>query len=350
MSTSRFFALPLLLGLATVLLAGCDGFETGAAPDEATGGTTGATVSFSESDFAAVESSETISVGVTLTNPPGDSVTAEILYADSASATTVSDFNLADSPTVGGGRIAGRVGFPASDTSGTTRSIDLNIQDEKPNEEREQGIFLLQQVRNATIGETGQLTVTIGAIPVFTETFEDGRLAPFTPVSLTSNTNWEAGGPDFIDNAPFAEMSGFQGGSGNAANDWLISPPLPFDELQDESLSFLNAKGFSDSERRGLQVKVSTDYSGEGDSTSVADATWTDVSDQVTFAQDSQQDGNFTPFIESGDIDLSDARFQSGNTYIAFHYRSSGTANGETATWQVDNIELTSSTPPEDDQ
>jgi len=169
---------------------------------------------------------------------------------------------------------------------------------------------------------------------VVSVTFSDNTLSPMSTFSVASDNDWQASDPP-VDNAPVAEASGF--GGNEPANDWLISPAVNFNDREGETLRFLNAKGFDDSERRGLQVKVSTDYDGSGNPENF---TWTDISDRVTFAQNSDKpDGsNFTPFIDSGQIDLSDSEFQASEVYVAFQYQSSGTGPGETATWQVDNI------------
>lgn len=164
--------------------------------------------------------------------------------------------------------------------------------------------------------------------------FDDGTLPPMMTFSVASNNDWQPGNPP-ADNAPVAEANGF--GGNEPANDWLITPALDFSSFEVETLTFLSAKGFDDSEIRGLQVKVSTDYSGSGDPTN---ATWVDVSDRVRFARDSDKpDGSsFTPFINSGQVDLSDTQFQDAEVYVAFQYRSSGTGAGSAAQWQVDNI------------
>jgi hypothetical protein len=159
--------------------------------------------------------------------------------------------------------------------------------------------------------------------------FDDGTLSPMTTFSVASTNDWEAARS--FDSAPVAQANGF--GGDEPANDWLITPALDFSNLSVETLTFLSYKGFNDSERRGLQVKVSTDYSGSGDPTN---ATWVDVSSRVTFAENGGS--GFSDPTSSGQVDLSDTQFQDSDVYVAFHYRSSGTENGEAATWQVDNI------------
>lgn len=329
-----------LFGLA-LLVAGCDGFSSGRAPSAPAPEDTAPTVSFSTGSIPIVEESSPVEIGVTISNPPADdSVSVEVLYADGASSTSPSDFNLSGDAAAGEGYVVGTVSFSPDDTTGTTKTLELNIQDEEEEEPREDGIFVLQNVQNASIGSTERLAVTIGALQILFEDFSDGDLAPFSSESVASSNNWQIASPP-VDEAPVAEASGF--GGDEPSNDWLISPAFNFNVLEDETLSFENALGFTDNNRRGLQVKISTDYSGTGDPTN---ATWIDVSDQVTFAQESQQEGNFTPFIDSGEVDLSADQFQSETTYIAFQYRSSGTGGSTSATWQLNNIVLTSSTPP----
>lgn len=349
MSNSESRALPLLLGLAAVLIVGCDGFDTGTPPDEVTE-ETGPTVSFTERTFSAVESSGSVSIGVQLLNPPSREVSAEVLYVNDSSSTSAADFSIPNSAAVStkpdppNAYVAGGVTFPAA-TDGAdtlTTELSLNIEDDVRGEDRETGLFLLQKVRGATTGSPSSLSITIGAITVLSEDFSDEKLTPFSAFSVASSNNWQVDFPP-VDNSPVAQANGFDGDE--PANDWLISEAFNFNQLQDETISFRSAKGYDDSEIRGLQVKVSTDYDGSGNP---EDFTWTDISDRVTFPQneDKPDDSNFTPFIESGEIDLSDAAFQSEGTYIAFQYRSSGTGGGAAATWQIDDIILRSSTPP----
>jgi hypothetical protein len=350
MRTLRSLSLPVLFGFVAILVVGCDGFDTGVDPEEAMD-ETGPTVSFAQRTFSAVESSDSVSIGVQLVNPPGREVTAEVLYVNDSSSTSAADFNIPDSAAVStqpnppNAYVAGGVTFPApaggADT--LTAELALGIQDSVRGEDRETGVFVLQKVRNATIGSPSGLSITIGAITVLSEDFSDESLDPFSAVSVASGNDWQTDTPP-VDNAPVAEANGF--GADEPSNDWLISQAFNFNQLEDETLSFRSAKGFDDSEIRGLQVKVSTDYDGSGNPENF---TWTDVSDQVTFPQneDKPSGSNFTPFIDSGRIDLSGTDFQSDETYVAFHYRSSGTGGGSAANWQVDDIILRSSTPPQ---
>lgn len=155
--------------------------------------------------------------------------------------------------------------------------------------------------------------------------FSDDQLDPMTAYSVASDEDWGTSSDGDPPNAPYAVANGF--GADEASNDWLISPALDFTSTQDETLRFINAKGFNDSGRRGLQVKVSTDYDGSGNPENF---TWTDVSDQVTFSE-----GEFE-FVESGAVDLSGSEFQGSEVYVAFQYQSTSPDNA--AAWQVDNI------------
>lgn len=153
--------------------------------------------------------------------------------------------------------------------------------------------------------------------------FSDDQLAPMTAYSVASNEDWGTSSEGGSSNVPYAVANGFQ--ADEASNDWLISPALDFTNVENETLRFINAKGFNDSGRRGLQVKVSTDYDGSGNPTNF---TWTDVSDQVNFSE-----GDFN-FVGSGAVDLSG--FQGSEVYVAFQYQSTGPFDA--AAWQVDNI------------
>lgn len=172
--------------------------------------------------------------------------------------------------------------------------------------------------------ETGDLepVATLASVD-----FSDDQLAPMTSVSVASDEDWGTSSEGDPPNAPYAVMSGF--GANEPSNDWLISPALDFTTVENETLRFINAKGFDDTGRRGLQVKVSTDYDGSGNPENF---TWTDVSDQVNFSE-----GDFN-FVDSGKVNLSGSEFQDTEVYVAFQYRSSGTSGGQAADWQVDNI------------
>lgn len=324
--------LTLFLALS-LLVAGCDGFESGAPPDAAED--TETTLAFAQESIAVTEDAGVVTISITINNPPANrDVSAEILYADAVSETDASDFNLPEDAAVEGNNayVAGSVTFPAGSDDGDTQTIELNIEDDEDPEEQEDGIFVLQRVEGATVGSPDRLTVAIGAITLFVADFSDEELAPMTAYSVASNENWEISSAGSWPDVPYAVANGF--GANEPSNDWLISPALNFNEYEGETLTFANAKNFDDTGiERGLRVLVSTDYDGEGNP---EDFTWTDISDRV----ENYSSGGYE-FVSSGDIDLSDDAFQGDAVYIAFQYLSSGTGAGSSEAWEVDNIVVT---------
>jgi len=326
----RLLALTLALSLAVV---GCDGFDSGTPPDQATQGEA-TTLSFGSAEISVTEESGTVAIPVTINNPTGQEVSAELLYADAISTTDASDFNLPADAAVGSGNayVAGSVTFPAGAEDGDTQNLELNIQDTEDNEEQEDGIFVLQSVQNATVGSQDRVTVKIGAIQILFVDFSDDALAPMSAVSVASNEEWGIGSFGNEPLSPYAEMNGFD--ADEPSDDWLIAPAINFNAYEGETLTFQNAKNFDDTGLdSGLSVLVSTDYDGSGDPQNF---TWTEVSDRV----ETYSTGGYE-FVSSGEVDLSDAQFQADAVYIAFQYESSGTGPGSTELWRVDNITVT---------
>lgn len=156
------------------------------------------------------------------------------------------------------------------------------------------------------------------------ELFDDGTLGVFTAYSVTGPMQeWEA---RMFEGKQFAQMNGFDGGI-QENEDWLISPALDMDQYSDEVLTFENASNFSGPD---LELLVSTDYDGTGDPNT---ATWTDLSDQVTWSSSGYE------YVDSGELDLSSF---TGTGYIAFKYISNTAVDGKL--WQVDGITVTAGT------
>jgi hypothetical protein len=323
---TRFPVLLAFLSAVAVFAVGCDGFDTGRAPDATTAADP--TVSFATDNISLVEEDSPVEIAVTISDPPNDTVAVEVLYADGVSGTDPSDFGLEGKPDVGSGVVAGTVVFPDTATTGNTQTLSLDIQDDVENEEQEDGIFVLQGVTNASIGETNELTGGIGAIELFFEDFEGQEdLAPLTVFNVTNGNGW--GLSSFNDNQ-YAGANAF--GGSEASNSWLITPSFNFTNFEDETLTFRNKKRFDDGgEEEPLQVKVSTDYDGSGNPENF---TWTDVTDRV----DNLAQGE--SFVPSGEVDLSDAQFQGDEVYVAFRYQSSGTGGGSSEGQQVDDIRI----------
>jgi hypothetical protein len=330
MHTLQSLRLPALLLTAALLVVGCDGFDSGTPPVEATGEDNNATVSFETDNISITEESGEVVIGVTVTNPPNDTVSAEVLYADGTSSTDPSDFGIESNRSVGSGVVAGRVVFPDTATTGNTQTLRLDITDEEENEPKEEGVFVFQNVTNASIGETNQLTVAIGAIEIFFKDFEGGSLGPMSVFDVTNGNGWGVG--TFSGNS-YAVANAFDGSE--ASNSWLITPAINFNNFEDETLTFRNKKRFDDGgEEQPLQVKVSTDYDGSGNPES-NEFTWTDITDRV---QNLAAEGE--GFVASGEIDLSDTQFQGDEVYVAFQYQSSGTGGGTSEEQQVDDVRI----------
>lgn len=326
MSILSSLRLPALFLAVALLVAGCDGFDSGTLPTQSTGGEE-ATISFATDNISITEESGTVTIEVTVTNPPNDTVSAEVLYADGTSSTSPSDFGLGSSRNVGSGYVAGRVVFPDTATTGNTQTLTLDIADEEDNEPKEDGVFVFQNVTNASVEGTDRLTISIGAIEIFFKDFEGGSLSPMTVFNVTSGNGWGTG---TFENNSYAVANAF--GGSEASNSWLISPAINFNNFEGETLTFRNKKRFDDGgEEQPLEVKVSTDYDGEGNPENF---NWTDVTDRVENLAQSES------FVQSGEIDLSDAQFQASEVYVAFKYTSSGTGPGTSEEQQVDDVRV----------
>ncbi|MEN8157316.1 MAG: DUF5017 domain-containing protein [Bacteroidota bacterium] len=151
----------------------------------------------------------------------------------------------------------------------------------------------------------------------------ENDLTPFTQISIVGDQDWYK---SVYSGNGFAKISGYAG-SAQDNDDYLISPAINLDGSTDNEFSFDNAMNFSGP---GLQVLISTDFSGTYDSTSVVTATWIDISSNFAYST-----GSYA-WQASGAFDLS---AYTGNVYIAFRYLSNPTDGA--ATWEVDNFKVT---------
>ncbi|MGC9453037.1 MAG: choice-of-anchor J domain-containing protein [Oceanipulchritudo sp.] len=153
---------------------------------------------------------------------------------------------------------------------------------------------------------------------LFFEDFEAG-LGDFLTVSLASNRDWrqDSYAGDF-----FAEMSGFGGDA--ASDDWLITPEIDLSGATEPTLSFVTARNYGGPE---LEILISTDFDGLNPST----ATWDTITAPLS-------QGGYEE-VDSGEIDLS--AYIGETIVVAFHYTSTGPADGQGATYQVDDVLVT---------
>lgn len=120
-----------------------------------------------------------------------------------------------------------------------------------------------------------------------------------------------------------AKMSGFQSGSSNVNEDWLISPAIDLSSVSSAALKFDTATKFSGNP---VQIYISNDYVGSGDPSL---ATWNELTGTL-----SPSTGNYD-WTSSGNINISG--YTGSDVYIAFKYTST---SSESATWEVDNVKI----------
>lgn len=330
MFRSSFVAsIALVLAVGLVLTA-CD---SGVDPNSVTPSDPSPTIAFESSSLTTSEREGTASINVELTNPNGSEVSAEVLYAAAASSASIGDFNVTGAEEIGDGSayVVQTVTFPSTAEDGATQTLTFALEDEEEETENEVGIFALQNAsEGASIGSTREFRVTIngeGTVQLLSADFADDTLDPFTAFSVVSTENWETSSAGGAENVPYAVCNGF--GADEPSNDWLITPALNLADFDSATLSFLNAKGFDDGGlERGIAVKVSTNYDGEGNP---EDFTWTDISDAFTYS------GGDFEFVESGPYTFAD-EFLTDGVYVAFQYTSSGTGPGTSEAWEVDNV------------
>ena len=153
-------------------------------------------------------------------------------------------------------------------------------------------------------------------IKLFEDDFEAGNVEKWKVVSVSSSNDWKA---ESFSGNQFAVANCYQADA--ACDDWMISPELPLATFTSAKITFTNAWKYGTGVDQ-IALKVSTDFSGDP-----ATATWTDISDQVTWSE-----GNFV-FVESGEVDLS--AFVGNNVRVAFHYAH---AVDNASKWEIDNV------------
>jgi hypothetical protein len=168
---------------------------------------------------------------------------------------------------------------------------------------------------------TLQVTTAMQLEVLLNVSFE-ADLAPFTAVSVAGAQVWTQA--SYSGNG-YAKMSGYA--SGNQDNeDWLISPAIDLDASTNNILSFLTAANFTGPD---IAVLISSDFTGTYDAASIAAATWTNITSQVSLSA-----GAYA-WVESGNVDLST---YSGTIYVAFKYLST-VADGA-KTYEIDDFKI----------
>jgi hypothetical protein len=161
----------------------------------------------------------------------------------------------------------------------------------------------------------------------FTEATEGDPIAVegWTNFAEVGAVKWNEG---YYSGTKYAEFTSYQ--SGEVSNiAWLISPAINMDLFANEKLAFDVAQAYVSSASNSLELLISTDFDG----TNVLGATWTTVSFTLPPLN---YDTNFD-FFSSGIVDLS---AYTGNIYIAFKGKGSGTNFSLDGTYEVDNIRI----------
>ena len=144
----------------------------------------------------------------------------------------------------------------------------------------------------------------------------------FSAYSVTGTQVWTMG------NSYGATMSGYEGGTSYANEDWFISPALDLSNATDPKVTFDHARGPAGSINVGVnegyyKVFVSTDYQ-SGDPNAV---TWTELTG-VTHGTSAWG------YVNSGKLSIP-AACHAANCRIAFRYLS---IDGASATWEIRNV------------
>jgi Domain of unknown function (DUF5017) len=154
---------------------------------------------------------------------------------------------------------------------------------------------------------------------------EDINIEGWTNFAQTGTVKWKQG---IYYSDKYAEFTSYQ--STEATNvAWLISPAVNMDARDNETLTFDVAQAYVSSSANSIELLISTDFDG----TDVMAATWT----PLTFNRPPlNYDTNFD-FFSSGLIDLSS---YTGDVYLAFKCKGSGTNFSLDGTYEIDNIRM----------
>jgi hypothetical protein len=154
---------------------------------------------------------------------------------------------------------------------------------------------------------------------------DDINIEGWTNYAQTGTVKWKEG---IYSGSKYAEFTSYQ--SGQVSNiAWLVSPAINMDTMNHETLAFDVAQAYVSSSANSIELFVSTDYDG----TNVMAANWQPVSFTTPPLN---YNTNFT-FFSSGLVDLSS---YTGNIYIAFKCKGSGTNTSLDGTYELDNIRI----------
>jgi hypothetical protein len=178
--------------------------------------------------------------------------------------------------------------------------------------------------------EEGEFDEIILNLP-FSENFEGVTVGEDININGWRNVNVSGGsrkydGREFSGNK-YAQITAFNSNE-SPMEVWLVTPGLNLSGAANPVLNFETKDGFNNG--AGLRVYVSTNLT---DST-VGEASWTQLSASIATGTANGYANNFTP---SGNVDLS--AYAGQVVHIGFRY--TGSSNGITTTYQVDNVTVT---------
>ena len=157
------------------------------------------------------------------------------------------------------------------------------------------------------------------------------ELAPFVEVSVKGEQSWRIKHQSNKNTGEvydhFAFMSGHDGTTGHANEDWLISPLLDLTGVTSATLTFKQAINYATPAtiKECHQLLVSTDYKSGAPSS----ATWTPVT--ITLPE-----GKGWTFMDTT-VDLPKSVLGQGAVHFAFKYTS---PDGKTSSWEIKALKL----------
>lgn len=155
------------------------------------------------------------------------------------------------------------------------------------------------------------------------------------PIALSGWTNFVQAGTvkwneGYYSGTKYAEFTSYQ--SGQVSNiAWLVSPSINMDTLDHETLTFDVAQAYVSSTANSIELLISTDF--DGTDAGVLAANW----QPITFHTPSLAYEDRFKYFSSGLIDLSG---YTGNIYLAFRCKGSGTNTSLDGTYELDNIRI----------
>lgn len=149
-------------------------------------------------------------------------------------------------------------------------------------------------------------------------------LEPFTEYSVSGDQKW------IWDSYGYAKMTGYDGGTDYANEDWLISPAIDLSGYDAANISFEHVSRYSNNNKEDFTLWISSDYTG-GDPSS---ATWT----QIVIANYSSGT-SWDDWTSTGNLNIPEEFMGKANVFVALKYLSTSSKAG---TWEVRNLVIKS--------